>query len=67
MTILKRGLEKEKILFFYKKLKEIQEKIKEKTPTCQQASMGMSSDYKEAIKAGATEVRLGTALFGKRE
>ncbi|MDD2361570.1 MAG: YggS family pyridoxal phosphate-dependent enzyme [Oscillospiraceae bacterium] len=29
-------------------------------------SMGMSSDYIEAIKEGATIVRIGSALFGKR-
>ena len=29
-------------------------------------SMGMSSDYGTAIKLGATHIRLGTALFGKR-
>ena len=30
-------------------------------------SMGMSSDYELAIAHGATMVRLGTALFGKRK
>ena len=29
-------------------------------------SMGMSSDYEEAIKFGATYIRLGTAIFGPR-
>ena len=29
-------------------------------------SMGMSDDYKEGILAGATHVRVGTLLFGKR-
>ena len=29
-------------------------------------SMGMSNDYETAIKLGATHIRLGTALFGKR-
>ena len=29
-------------------------------------SMGMSRDFKPAIEAGATEVRIGTALFGDR-
>lgn len=29
-------------------------------------SMGMSSDYIEAIRMGATHIRLGTALFGER-
>ncbi|MBV8061602.1 MAG: YggS family pyridoxal phosphate-dependent enzyme [Alphaproteobacteria bacterium] len=30
-------------------------------------SMGMSDDFEEAIAAGATEVRIGTALFGERK
>ena len=30
-------------------------------------SMGMSSDYEEAIKFGATHIRVGSALFGARE
>ena len=29
-------------------------------------SMGMSGDYPEAIRAGATMVRVGTAVFGER-
>lgn len=29
-------------------------------------SMGMSSDFEEAIRAGATMVRVGTAIFGAR-
>lgn len=31
-----------------------------------QLSMGMSSDFDRAIAAGATHVRIGTALFGER-
>ena len=30
-------------------------------------SMGMSSDYAEAIRCGSTHVRVGTAIFGSRE
>ena len=30
-------------------------------------SMGMSADYETAVMVGATHVRVGTALFGKRE
>jgi hypothetical protein len=30
-------------------------------------SMGMSHDFAVAIEEGATEVRVGTALFGLRE
>ena len=29
-------------------------------------SMGMSADYVQAIEAGATIVRVGSALFGQR-
>jgi hypothetical protein len=29
--------------------------------------MGMSHDFEVAIEEGATEIRLGTALFGARE
>jgi uncharacterized pyridoxal phosphate-containing UPF0001 family protein len=29
-------------------------------------SMGMSNDYLTAIKAGSTMVRVGSAIFGKR-
>ena len=31
------------------------------------ASMGMSHDFAVAVEEGATEVRIGTALFGPRE
>jgi hypothetical protein len=29
-------------------------------------SMGMSSDFKEAIAEGATHIRVGTSIFGSR-
>ena len=30
-------------------------------------SMGMSNDYEEAIRFGATHIRVGSSLFGSRE
>ena len=30
-------------------------------------SMGMSSDFEEAILNGSTHLRLGTAIFGERK
>ena len=30
-------------------------------------SMGMSKDYKQALKCGATHIRIGTAIFGERD
>ena len=29
-------------------------------------SMGMSNDFEDAIKFGATDVRIGSAIFGQR-
>ena len=29
-------------------------------------SMGMSTDYEDAILYGSTHIRIGTAIFGKR-
>jgi hypothetical protein len=29
-------------------------------------SMGMSEDFETAVRLGATEVRVGTAIFGNR-
>jgi pyridoxal phosphate enzyme (YggS family) len=66
MTVLKQGLTPKQSRGFYKKTKEIQKETQKKIPSCEHVSMGMSGDYKEAIKAGATEVRLGTILFGQR-
>jgi pyridoxal phosphate enzyme (YggS family) len=65
MTILKNGLSKKQTMSSYVKVKKIQENIKNTIcHTCINSSMGMSKDYKEAIKAGATHIRLGTNLFG---
>ena len=35
-------------------------------PSLAQLSMGMSHDFEAAIEEGATMVRVGTAIFGKR-
>lgn len=36
-------------------------------PEFDQLSMGMSGDYVEAVKEGATMLRIGTAIFGDRD
>tara|TARA_Y100000817_G_scaffold193492_1_gene151301 strand:+ start:834 stop:1301 length:468 start_codon:yes stop_codon:yes gene_type:complete len=56
-----------KYLKYFKTAKEIQTKIEKKVKTCTKLSMGMTNDYLEAVKAGATHVRIGTALFGSRK
>ena len=33
----------------------------------EQLSMGMSDDYENAVREGATIVRIGTAIYGARD
>ena len=47
--------------FFFKRMKELTKLINIK-----ELSMGMSDDYIEAIKHGATFVRIGSKIFGAR-
>ena len=46
---------------YFKMLKKVAEKLNLK-----ELSMGMSSDYKQAILSGSTYLRLGTIIFGER-
>ena len=47
---------------YFKMLKEASEKLKLKD-----LSMGMSSDFEQAILNGSTYLRLGTLILGKRK
>ena len=47
---------------YFRRLRELAERH-----GLRQLSMGMSHDLEAAIEEGATSVRVGTALFGKRE
>ena len=48
------------------KLREMKEKLNYNGFNLKELSMGMTNDYEIAIEEGATIVRIGTALFGKR-
>ncbi|MBE5732903.1 MAG: YggS family pyridoxal phosphate-dependent enzyme [Clostridiales bacterium] len=50
----------------YAKIKHTYDAFKDKY-SLSILSMGMSNDYVTALKYGATEIRLGTALFGARD
>jgi PLP dependent protein len=58
----------EKVRPYFVQLRELREQLEKrlgrKLPVL---SMGMSHDFEVAIEEGATEVRVGTALFGERE
>lgn len=50
-------------------LRNLLEKLRSIAPdpsTVTELSMGMSGDFEEAIRAGSTMVRIGTAIFGSR-
>ena len=51
----------------YKELKNLMNKLNDKGFNLQELSMGMSNDYHIAVQEGATLVRVGTAIFGKRK
>lgn len=59
-----------KIRSYFQKLRELKEFISEqKIPNVDMEflSMGMSGDFEIAIEEGATHVRIGTSIFGKRK
>ncbi len=50
----------------FARLRALYENLRAEFPQMDTLSMGMSDDYALAIAEGATEVRIGTALFGPR-
>lgn len=69
MTIGLFSAEEKKVRVCFRKLKEIQQEIKARSipgVEMNELSMGMSHDLEYAIDEGATMVRVGTAIFGKR-
>lgn len=58
----------EKVRPYYSKLRYLQEQlISSGYNQLKELSMGMSNDFEIAIEEGATIVRIGTAIFGKRK
>ncbi|MCP6757618.1 MAG: YggS family pyridoxal phosphate-dependent enzyme [Fischerella sp. CENA71] len=69
MTIPPLGLTEPEIMAVFNRTRELAQEIREQNWShiqMQHLSMGMSGDYRLAIEAGATMVRLGTILFGER-
>ncbi len=61
MTINPKGLSSKENFELFKKCRSLADSLE--LPDC---SMGMSGDWKEAIDAGATWLRLGSLIFGDR-
>lgn len=65
MTIAEMTFDDEILEGYFKILKELQEEVQAlRLPhaPCNELSMGMSNDYKQAIKHGATMIRIGSLL-----
>lgn len=70
MTISVKGYDFEQNKALFQKLADLAKEIddlKIKNVEMRELSMGMSHDYEAAIAAGATMVRVGTAVFGERD
>ena len=58
----------EKVRPYFRKLRELRDTLSSQLEwPLPVLSMGMSHDFEVAIEEGATEIRIGTALFGERE
>jgi pyridoxal phosphate enzyme (YggS family) len=51
----------------FRRMRELFDSVKSNYSSVDTLSMGMSGDFELAIEEGATMVRIGTALFGKRQ
>ena len=56
----------EDVRWVFRKLREVRDELRTEYPDLTELSMGMSGDFEVAIEEGATFVRIGTAIFGKR-
>ena len=67
MTMAPFGAEERELRNVFASLREIRNNMeKEFSISLPELSMGMSSDYEYAVAEGATIVRIGTSIFGKR-
>lgn len=70
MTMAPFDASEEEIRRVFRGLKELSEKIDNENienVEMKELSMGMTNDFEIAIEEGATMVRIGTAIFGKRD
>ncbi|NEN74851.1 YggS family pyridoxal phosphate-dependent enzyme [Pelistega sp. NLN82] len=68
MTIAENSNNPDIVRACFRQTSELAEKMRQKTGLpLPVLSMGMSGDYALAIKEGATEVRIGSAIFGARD
>jgi pyridoxal phosphate enzyme (YggS family) len=67
MTVPPWSEEPESARSYFRELRRLRDVSLAACPTLTELSMGMSNDFTVAIEEGSTCVRIGTALFGKRQ
>ena len=60
--------EPQRVRSYFRRLRELRDQLNRRLGrSLPRLSMGMSHDFEVAIEEGATEIRVGTALFGERQ
>jgi pyridoxal phosphate enzyme (YggS family) len=52
---------------YFQHLRRLRDENQSTYPTLTELSMGMSNDFRVAIEEGSTTIRIGTAIFGRRD
>ncbi len=66
MAMLPAGKTEGELAYLCEKVRGFYDEIRLSSPSVKTLSMGMSGDYKTAIKHGSNMIRLGRAIFGER-
>lgn len=66
MAMLPHSDDSEQLITLCKKMRSLYDELKEKGLPFKHLSVGMSNDYKIAIKNGSNMIRLGRTIFGER-
>lgn len=66
MTMAPKTEDSDYIRWVFREAKKLFDELKKDNPSFDTLSMGMSSDYTVAAEEGATMVRVGSLIFGKR-
>ena len=66
MAMLPAGKTEDELAYLCEKVRDFYDEIRLSSPNVKTLSMGMSGDYKTAIKHGSNMIRLGRAIFGER-
>lgn len=67
MTVPPAGEDGEQARPYFRRLRALRDEYAAQYPTLTELSMGMSGDFAVAVEEGSTTIRVGTAIFGRRE